>query len=309
MSDIKAWQHDHIFKQDQKRAGEHRTLIVTILTGLMMVAEIIVGIASGSMALLADGLHMASHAVALGINLFAYSYARRHANDTAYSFGTGKVNSLGGFAGAILLVVFAAIMAWESAKRFIQPIHIDYNQAILVAILGLIVNGVSVFVLDNKHHHEHDHHDHHEDHDHHHDHNLRSAYLHVLADALTSLLAIIALIAAKYLNAVWADPLMGIVGAILVTRWSIGLLGSTCSVLLDKEGPVAARELIRKSVEANRDSRVADLHLWSIGPNIYSTIISIVTSSTKGVDDFKTQLPQDIGLKHITIEIHRHSNQ
>ena len=190
------WVHSHSFGQERRRPGEIRTLIVIAITGTMMVVEIVAGIAYGSMALLADGLHMASHAVALGINAFAYVYARKHAHDARFSFGTGKVNALGGFTGAILLAGFALMMAWESVDRLIFPVEIVFNSAIVVAVLGLLVNGASVFILDHRHDEHHDDSDGH--HDHHHDHNLRSAYLHVLADALTSLLAIFALLAAKY---------------------------------------------------------------------------------------------------------------
>ena len=268
-SNLQNWTHDHIFGQDQKRAGELRTIIVIIITTSMMIIEITTGLVFGSMALLADGLHMASHAIALTINAFAYIYARRHAHDTRYSFGTGKVNALGGFAGALLLAIFALIMVWESVERFINPVEIAYNQAIMVAILGLIINGASVFILG------HDHHDHH-------DHNLRAAYLHVLADALTSLLAIVALFIAKYIGLVWMDPLMGVVGAILVSRWSLSLLNSTSAVLLDKQEPKSLEIKIRQCIEVN-DCKIIDLHLWSIGPNIYSAIISVLARSAKRI--------------------------
>jgi cation diffusion facilitator family transporter len=204
------WQHAHTFGQDRKRPGERRTIVVIALTVSMMVIEIAAGIAFGSLALLADGLHMASHAVALSVNAFAYIYAQRHACDRRYSFGTGKVNALGGFSGAVLLTVFATLMAWESFDRLIRPVEIVFNQAILVALFGLLVNGISVFILgvddssgDDDHNRAH-----------HHDHNLKSAYLHVMADALTSVLAIVSLVTAKYLGFIWMDPAMGIVGAI-----------------------------------------------------------------------------------------------
>jgi len=227
------WRHEHSFGQDRRRPGESRTQLVIAITATMMVVEIAAGVLFGSMALLADGLHMASHAVALGINAYAYAYARRHAHDASYSFGTGKVNTLGGFTGAVLLAAFAVLMVSESVQRLVTPVPIAFNQAILVAVLGLIVNGASMLILG--HHHDehgqdgdHDHHDHeHDDHDHEHargrhDHNLASAYLHVLADALTSVLAIAALLAAKYFGLTWMDPFMGLVGAALVARWSLG---------------------------------------------------------------------------------------
>lgn len=229
---LEFWQHSHSFGQEKKQDSEHRTGIVVAMTVAMMVVEIAAGIIFGSMALLADGLHMASHAVALSINVFAYVYARRHAHDKRFSFGTGKVNALGGFTGAILLGVVALIMAWESAKRIVSPVEISFNQAIFVAVIGLVVNGISVWILNVKHDH-HDHDDYAHDHHHHHDHNLRSAYLHVLADALTSVLAIFALFMAKYFGLNWMDPVMGILGAILVSRWSLGLLRSTSHTLLD----------------------------------------------------------------------------
>ena len=236
------WQHSHAFGQDEKRPGEIRTIVVISVTGLMMVAEIAAGVVFGSMALLADGLHMASHTVALSINAFAYIYARRHAHDRRYSFGTGKVNALGGFTGAVLLGLFAVLMAWGSIERIIAPVNIAFNQAIFVAILGLLVNGASVFILAHRDHvHQHDDK---LEHSHEHDHNLRAAYLHVMADALTSVLAIFALLAAKYFGAIWMDPLMGIVGAVLVWRGSLGLLGATSSVLLDRQGPEHIREQV-----------------------------------------------------------------
>ncbi len=238
-----------------------------------MAVEIVAGVVFGSMALLADGLHMASHASALAISLFAYVYARRHAHDERFCFGTGKVNSLAGFTGAVLLALFALLMAWESIGRLLNPVEIAFNQAIGVAVLGLIVNGLSVFVLGGGD--PHDHHDggheespHAEHHHEHHDHNLRSAYLHVLADALTSVLAIFALLGGKYLGLNWLDPVMGVVGAILVARWSTGLLRTTSRVLLDHQGPDSIRHAIRQNLEELTGVTVVDLHLWQIGPGI-----------------------------------------
>lgn len=303
-NNIKPWQHTHIFGQDKKHHGEQKTGIVVIMTISMMVVEIVAGIVFGSMALLADGLHMASHAVALGINKFAYAYARQHAIDDRFSFGTGKVNALGGFTGAILLGIVALIMVWESAKRIVSPVAISFNQAILVAVIGLIVNGISVWVLDSKHdHHDHeDHTQHGHKHSHHHDHNLRSAYLHVLADALTSVLAIFALFMAKYFGLNWMDPFMGILGAVLVSRWSLGLIKTTSGVLLDKQGPEIIRAQLKNSIEIDGDSRVTDLHLWAVGPNIYSAIISIVAHHPKEASEYKNLIPSNLGLVHVTVE-------
>lgn len=316
---IHLWQHSHAFGQHLKRPGETRTLIVIAITTTMMVVEIAAGIVFGSMALLADGLHMASHTAALSINAFAYIYARRHAHNEDFSFGTGKVNTLGGYTGAVLLAGFAIVMVWESVDRLISPVQIAFNQAIFVAVLGLIVNGASVFILGRHHHpeqaqdlpdqfeahaHYHDHGEGHHGHHHHHDHNLVSAYLHVLADALTSLLAIFALLGAKYFGFIWADPLMGIVGAALVARWSLGLLHTTSTVLLDREGPDDVRKVIKEKIEAEDDNRVADLHVWAVGPNIYSVIISLVTHYPKPPDHYKRLVPPGMGVMHIVVEVH-----
>ena len=295
------WQHSHTFGQDLRRPGELRTLIVIAITGTMMVVEIVSGILFGSMALLADGLHMASHTAALSINVFAYIYARRQAYNMDFSFGTGKVNSLGGFVGAVLLALFALLMAWKSFDRLLYPVDIIFNQAIFVAVLGLVVNGVSVFILGVRDHH-HDHDDHH--HPHEHDHNLKAAYLHVLADALTSILAIVALVTAKYFGFIWMDPAMGIVGAILVSHWSLGLLRTTSGVLLDKQGPESIQHRIKDSIEQDDDSEVADLHLWSIGPNIYTAIIAVVARDPATPEQYKERIPKNLGLAHISIEVH-----
>jgi len=297
--DLDAWQHDHTFGQEKKREGERRTMIVIAITGTMMAIEITTGFIFGSMALLADGLHMASHTTALLINVYAYIYARRNARDRSFSFGAGKVNALGGFTGAILLAVFALMMVWGSIERMINPITIAFNQAIFVAMIGLMVNGASVFILGHKggHHHEHG--------DRRHDHNLKSAYYHVLADALTSVLAIMALLTAKYFGLVWMDPMMGIVGAILVCGWSAGLLRDTSAILLDKQGAEEIQRKIKESIESADNNRVVDLHLWTIGPNIYGVIISVVTQDPKPPEHYKKLLPSNLGLAHVTVEVHQ----
>ncbi|MEQ8313113.1 MAG: CDF family Co(II)/Ni(II) efflux transporter DmeF [Gammaproteobacteria bacterium] len=304
------WRHSHSFGQDKKRPGETRTLIVIVITATMMVVEIVAGVVYGSMALLADGLHMGSHAVALAINAFAYVYARRHAHNERYSFGTGKVNTLGGYTGAILLAVFAAMMAWESVVRLFNPVEIAFNQAIFVATLGLIVNGASVFILGDHHSHDHGHddhsHDHHEHHHHHHDHNLKSAYLHVLADALTSLLAIVALLIGKYFGAIWMDPMMGIVGAILVGRWSLGLLKTTSAILLDEQGSSKLIDSIQESIEHSNDHRIVDLHVWTVGPGVYSSVLSVVSRSPRSPDYFKSLLPDHLPIQHISVEVYEY---
>jgi cation diffusion facilitator family transporter len=306
------WQHDHSFGQDQRRAGERKTQLVIVITATMMVVEIAAGIVFGSMALLADGLHMASHAVALGINAYAYAYARRHAHDASFSFGTGKVNTLGGFTGAVLLAGFALLMASESVQRLVVPVAIAFDQAIWVAVVGLVVNGVSMLILGGHgHSHSHDQHDQHHDHDDHgrerggeHDHNLISAYLHVLADALTSLLAIGALLAAKYFGLTWMDPLMGLVGAVLVARWSLGLLKATSAVLLDRSAAPAVCAEIRERIEAVDGNRVADLHVWCIGLNLYALVLTVVAPLPRSPAHYKALLPDDLGIVHATVEVH-----
>ena len=307
--------HDHVFGQDRKMPGEFRTLVVILITAATMVVEIAAGVVFGSMALLADGLHMASHASALAISLLAYVYARRHAHDARFCFGTGKVNSLAGFTGAVLLALFTLLMAWESIRRLLNPVEIAFNQAIGVAILGLIVNGLSVFILGGGHADEHQHEDHEDEHDeshpagaphhqhHHHDHNLRSAYLHVLADALTSVLAIFALLGGKYAGLQWLDPVMGVVGAILVARWSAGLLRTTSRVLLDHQGPEAIRNAIRRNLEELPGVTVVDLHLWQIGPGSYSLAVALTTSDLREPAHYERYLPRNCGLAHTTIEV------
>ncbi|MGA8753634.1 CDF family Co(II)/Ni(II) efflux transporter DmeF [Candidatus Deferrimicrobium sp.] len=312
---VERWVHDHTFGQDEKKSAERRTLIVSVVTILTMIVEIGAGIVFGSMALLADGLHMGSHASALAISVFAYRYTRVYAKDARFNFGTGKVSSLAAFASATLLALVALVMAWESVGRLLSPVVIRFNQAILVAVIGLIINGVCLAVLgghvsfngmrgreneeDADHVHVHaDRHDHH-------DHNFRSAYLHVLADALTSVLAIFALLFGKYLRQQWLDPCMGLVGATLVVRWSWGLLRSSARVLLDLQAPDEVLEPIRKSIESEGDNRVSDLHVWSVGPGIYAAEIAIVSSRPRDPDDYYKILPGDLGLVHVTVETHR----
>lgn len=299
--------HDHVFGQDQPRAGERRTVIVIALTAVTMVVEIAAGLAFGSMALLADGLHMASHTAALGLAAFAYVYARKRARDPRFSFGTGKVNALSGFAGAVVLAGFALVMLVESIGRFLAPVPIVFDQAILVAVAGFLVNAVSMVVLGG-HHHDHDHKDHHAhdhgpDHHHHEDHNLRSAYLHVLADALTSVLAIFALLAGKYFGAVWLDPVMGVLGAGLVIRWAWGLLRQSGKVLLDWQAPEPVLAAVTEALEQDGRIRIRDLHVWSIGPGYYAAEVALETADPEDPDHYRTLLPPDQGLVHVTVEV------
>ncbi len=302
---MSAQRHDHVFGQDQPRPGERRTVIVTVITAVTMAVEIIAGLAYGSMALLADGLHMGSHAAALGLALFAYIYARRRAKDEDFSFGTGKVNSLAGFSGAIVLAGFALVMLVESIGRFLNPVDIVFNQAIYVAVAGLAVNGVSMLILGG-HHENHEHH-HHGDHTHddqtHEDHNLRSAYLHVLADALTSVLAIFALLAGKYLGAVWLDPVMGVLGAVLVIRWARGLLLQSGRVLLDRQAPAPIRQKVAQALEEGGRNKIDDLHVWAIGPGYYAVEVAIEADDPQAPDYYRGLLPEGLGLEHVTVEV------
>ena len=248
---------------------------------------------------------MASHALALGIAAAAYVYTRRHAHDARYSFGSGKINALGGFVSALLLALFVVVMAVESVNRLFNPVDIIFNQAIAVAVLGLVVNGASLFILGG--HHDGGGHAHGHGHGHD-DHNLRAAYLHVMADALTSILAILALLSAKYFGWNWMDPIMGIVGAVLVATWSWGMVRDTSHVLLDRQAPARIRDAMRAAIESRGASRVADLHVWSIGPNIYVAVITVVADEPKEPDHYKAMIPKDLGVVHTTVEVYRSSN-
>jgi cation diffusion facilitator family transporter len=304
--DPRSRRHDHSFGQARKKPGETRTSVVILISTATMILEIVAGLAFGSMALLADGLHMASHVCALSIAVFAYVYARRHAYDARFSFGTGKVNSLAGFSGAILLAGFAMMMVWESVARLVQPVRIAFDRALVVAVAGLLVNGICAAILARAH-------AGHEDHEHHpagprqghHDHNLRSAYLHVLADAFTSLLAIFALLGGKYFALARMDPLMGVVGALLVARWSLGLLRTSGSVLLDRQGPGRIEESVRRAIEAVEDTQVADFHLWAVGPGIYAAVLTVVSGTLASPDDCKRLIAEEPAIVHLTVELHR----
>lgn len=295
-STLKLWQHTHNYSVENKQ-GEKRTWLVIFITVIMMIIEIGAGYLFGSMALLADGWHMGTHAAALSITVFAYSYARRHADNPRYSFSTGKVGVLGGFASAVVLGVVALLMGGESIRRLFVPVSIQFNEAIGVAVLGLIVNLLCAYLLHSRHSHDHHHH--------HHDHNLRAAYLHVLADALTSFLAIFALLTGKHFGWVWMDPVMGIVGAVIISRWSYGLLRDTSRILLDSEVDQDTVEKVRSIIEADSDNLVADLHVWQISPQQVSVIITVVTHFPKSPDHYKKMVSDFLGNAHITVEVQK----
>ncbi|MCP4351525.1 MAG: CDF family Co(II)/Ni(II) efflux transporter DmeF [Desulfobacterales bacterium] len=294
------WEHYHRFEAADT-SGENKTRLVVLLTLVTMIAEIAAGCIYGSMALLADGWHMGTHAAALGISVFAYIFARKYADDKRFTFGTGKVGVLGGFASAVILAVAALMMSLESFWRILSPETILFNQAIAVAVVGLVVNIVSACILQSGHEHSHESET---DSAQCHDHNLKAAYLHVLADGLTSLLAIIALFAGKYFAWVWMDPLMGIVGAVFILRWSYGLLKDSGAILLDAGVDRKTVSDIRASVEADADNKVSDIHVWKIGPRHLGVIISLVTSDPKPSVCYKNIIAEDHKQAgHVTVEV------
>jgi cation diffusion facilitator family transporter len=311
---IHLWQHDHNFNAG-KKSSERRTLIVVVITLLTMFAEIFFGLLSNSMALLADGFHMGTHAIALGISLGAYMLARRHAKSSGFAFGTWKIEILGAYTSAIVLGIAGLAMIIMSIERFLNPLVIRYNEALIVAVLGLSVNMVCAFILGSGHDHGHTHgyeHSHDEEgHDHDHGHenghgmdlNLKSAYLHVVADALTSILAIAALLGAKYLKLTWLDPAIGILGAFLILRWAFLLLRDTSRILLDWHGDLSVTKSIREIIEQDSDSKVNDLHIWQVSEGRYACIVSVVTGSGRTYSYYKRLLDSVPGLVHVTVEV------
>ena len=314
--DISAWTHEHVFDSGNQ-AGERGTRLVVWITALTMVVEIVAGWAYNSMALLADGWHMSSHAIAIGVSAFAYAAARRYAGDPRFAFGTWKIEILGGFASAVFLLVVAALMVLGSLERLLAPQVIHYPQAVTIAAIGLAVNLVSAVILGDAHDDRddrdgHDGHDGHEHQDqgahHHHDLNLRSAYLHVLADAVTSVLAIVALAGGWWHGWSWLDPVTGMVGAALVALWARNLLTETGKVLLDREMDHTVVDEIREAVESGPDrggSRIADLHVWRVGKNAYSCALSVVTHDARLTPDrVREWLSAHQEIVHSTIEVH-----
>lgn len=311
---LDTWRHGHNFLNTQaSTANERRTFYVVVLTAAAMVVEIAAGWLFNSMALLADGWHMATHAGALGIAVFAYRFARRNADNRRFTFGVGKVEVLGGYTSAIVLGLVALMMVWESVERMVNPLAISYDEAMLVAALGLVVNLVSAWMLHggaghghhHGHGHEHSHHHHSHSHaHHHHDSNLRAAYLHVIADALTSVLAIVALLCGKAFGWGWMDAAMGIVGAVIISKWAYGLLRDTGGVLLDNVEDPAKAKVIRQTIEADADNRVVDLHLWHVGAGKSGAIVSLVTHFPKPPEHYKALLAHIHGLAHVTVEVH-----
>ncbi len=307
------WTHDHAFLGAAHERNERRTWLVVGLTLAMMTGEIIGGTVFGSMALLADGWHMSTHAAAIGIAALAYRYARRHMHDPRFAFGTGKLGELAAFTSAVVLAMIALAIAYESIVRVANPVPIAYGEAIAIAGLGLAINLICAWLLredHSHHHHAHGHHDHHDDHDrhdhghhgHHRDNNLRAAYVHVLADAATSVLAIAGLFAARAFNWVWIDPVVGFVGACVIASWAYSLIRDAGAVLIDVVPDRETEHKIRQLVEIDGD-RISDLHLWQIGPGHRAAIISIVTDRPQAVAVYKQRLAALHGLSHVTVEV------
>lgn len=296
-SDARALEEvSHDFLGSRHDENARRTLWVVALTAVMMVGEIVAGYVTGSMALLADGFHMATHAGALSVAAAAYAYARRHASSPRFSFGTGKVGDLAGFASALVLGMFAVGIAAESILRLFEPIRVAFGQATLIAAVGLLVNIASAFLLSGGRDPGHSH-----DHGHGQDNNLRSAYVHVLADALTSVLAIAALLAGRYLGWVWMDPAMGVVGALVIARWSWTLMRDTAAVLLDATEAHIAEEM-RALVEGPGDARIADLHVWRVGPEAHAGIVSVAAGPGVDAAAIRRRLDPVHDLRHLTVE-------
>ena len=299
------WMHDHSFSIQDDRA-ERRTRWVVFLTAATMAAEIIAGWLSGSMALLADGWHMGTHMFALGITLFAYRFARRHRDNPAFSFGTGKVNSLAGFTSAIVLAIVALGMIGESVSRLISPVEIHFWQAFSVACIGFLVNILSAWMLhlpgrgEHAHHHEHQHDDHQHGHG---DHNLKAAFLHVVTDAFTSVLAMVALLAVHFWGLRWVDPAVGILGALVIAVWAYGLLKETARMLLDAGVDLETIDRIKQRLEVEADNRVADLHVWSLGGRALSIALTIVTHYPRPPAYYRQLLNDFPRIQHSTIEV------
>jgi len=315
------WAHDHVFLGVQHERNERRTWFVVALTIVMMVGEITAGSMFGSMALLADGWHMGTHAAALGIAGLAYLFSRRYARNPSFSFGTGKFGELAAFSSAIILLIIAIQIAYESVVRLVNPVPIAYGEAIAVATLGLLVNLTSAWLLRDSHDHHHghghghddDHDDDHEDehhahdhghHHHQHDNNLRAAYIHVLADAATSVLAIAALAIGMYAGWTWADPIVGIVGSLVIASWALGLIRDAGAVLLDACADQKLAGIIRSRLEASGD-RVTDLHLWQVGPGHRAVVVSLVSNTPLAPGIYKQRLRDIRSLSHVTVEVER----
>jgi cation diffusion facilitator family transporter len=309
-----------VFLGEGHEANERKTWAVIILCGLMMVVEVVGGGLFGSLALIADGLHMSTHAGAMLIAALAYTYARRHATDNRFVFGTGKLGDLAGFTSAIVLAIIALLIGYEAIERFFDPVGIAFNEAIPIAVVGLVVNIVSAWLLSGGEHHGHSDHDHGHDHPRSHDHDhdqgvvptrattrdnsIRSAYVHVIADTFVSVLAITGLILAKVYGWLWMDPFAGIIGAVVIANWSITLIRDTAGILLDVCPDEATRERLRRAIEIDGD-QVVDLHLWRLGPGHLAAVLAIATSKPRDATFYRGRLSSFACLSHITVEVTR----
>lgn len=283
--------------------NERKTLWVVLLTSTMMVVEIVAGYATSSMALLADGWHMASHAGALAIAFFAYRLARSPRMNRRFSFGAGKVIPLGGYTSAIILALIAIVMGFESAKRFFSPLSIQFREATIVAVIGLLVNIVSALILKQEQHHHHHHHhdDHHDDHsDHVHDHNLKSAYIHVIADALTSVLAIVALVVGSIYDAMWPDALMGLLGSLLILRWAYHLCRDTASELLDAHSKLVDTNKMKTIIRPY--AKIVDLHVWRVAPSAVACELVVASREARGSQFYRNLLADKLKIDHLVVE-------
>lgn len=315
MPDIESLsQHDHLFLGRGHLAAERRTWAVIVLCAIMMLAEIIGGALFGSLALIADGLHMSTHAGALLLAALAYTYARKYANDRRFSFGTGKFGDLAGYSSAIVLAMIALLIAYEAVSRLLNPVPISFNEAIPIAALGLAVNVASAWLLSGGYHHDHDH-EHNHDHDHahthehvhgsiahHRDNNMRAAIVHVLADAAVSVLVIVGLVLARSFGWLWMDPLAGFIGALVIANWSARLLRDTGGVLLDRTPDAQMAEQVRNTIEAEGD-QVTDLHLWRLGPGHLGAIVSVATTGQREAAHYRRRLAGFADLSHVTVEV------
>lgn len=295
--DHSRWKHSHNFAFGHEAESERRTFWVMLLTAAMTIVEIAAGWMFNSIALLADGWHMSTHALALGIGYFAYRYARLHTKNTEYTFGTGKVQALGSYSSALILAFVALFVFGDSMRALFGAAQISYDQAIPVAFIGLCVNLLSIRLL-----HVGGEHSHGDGHGHEHDHNMKAAYAHVVVDAMTSVLAILALLAGKYLNWTIMDPLVGIIGAIIIAQWSLSLIKNAMEMLLDRHPSSSILQEIQRKIESDGDSQIADLHLWRVAPGRLAAIVSVVTHEQRQADEYKLRL-SGLGLSHVTVEL------
>lgn len=306
--------HDHSFGQGMRRPQERQVMLVVAITFAVMIAEIVTGVLTGSMALLADGVHMGTHALALGLAAAAYVFARRYAVDRRFSLGTGKTGDLAAFASALILGVTALLVAGEALMRVLEPLPIAYPQALTVAAIGLAVNLLSMLLLAGRggphhHHHEHHHHPgraaHAHPHHRHADNNLRGAILHVAADALTSVAAIAALGLAWWRGWTWLDPVVALGATAVILAWAFGLGRDSTRVLLDVEATEQQREIVTAALELDGDTRVVDLHLWSVGPGVFTLVATVVTHLDIEPDEYRSRLPAVLPIHHPVIEVQR----